>query len=143
MAFILVTTRGGRSRYGVLQKEGRDGRRHHKATPVILRWSVVFRDKRESIQHRFSAEGSGPSLLLDLSGARRAKPGRFGSLAFAMKNRHFGGERSWILAGKARKCGNNSGCLRVSRILVNKASGETVSSKHKETKHEKNCQIVP
>ena len=31
--------------------------------------------------------------------------GRFGSLAFAMKNRHFGGECSWILAGKARKCG--------------------------------------
>ena len=37
---------------------------------------------------------------------RRAKPGRFvGSLAFAMKNRHFGGECSWIPAGKARKCG--------------------------------------
>ena len=36
---------------------------------------------------------------------RRAKPGRFGSLAFAMKNRHFGGECSWILARKARKCG--------------------------------------
>ena len=36
---------------------------------------------------------------------RRAKTGRFGSLAFAMKNRHFGGECSWILAGKARKCG--------------------------------------
>ena len=36
---------------------------------------------------------------------RRAKPGRFGSLAFAMKNRHFGGECSWVLAGKARKCG--------------------------------------
>ena len=35
----------------------------------------------------------------------RAKPGRFGSLAFAMKNRHFGGENSRILAGKARKCG--------------------------------------
>ena len=35
----------------------------------------------------------------------RAKPGRFGSFAFAMKNRHFGGECSWILAGKARKCG--------------------------------------
>ena len=26
-------------------------------------------------------------------------------LAFAMKNRHFGGECPWILAGKARKCG--------------------------------------
>ena len=36
---------------------------------------------------------------------RRANPGRFGSLAFAMKNRHFGGECSWTLAGKARKCG--------------------------------------
>ena len=36
---------------------------------------------------------------------RRAKPGRFGSLAFAIKNRHFGGECSWILVGKARKCG--------------------------------------
>ena len=36
---------------------------------------------------------------------RRAKPGRFGSSAFAIKNRHFGGECSWILAGKARKCG--------------------------------------
>ena len=36
---------------------------------------------------------------------RRAKPGRFSSLAYAMKNRHFGGECSWILAGKARKCG--------------------------------------
>ena len=36
---------------------------------------------------------------------RRAKPGRFGSLAFAMKNRHFGGECSWIPAKKARKCG--------------------------------------
>ena len=34
-----------------------------------------------------------------------AKPGRFGSLAFAMKNRHFGGECSRILAGKARNCG--------------------------------------
>ena len=33
------------------------------------------------------------------------KEGRFGSLAFAMKNRHFWGENSWILAGKARKCG--------------------------------------
>ena len=31
--------------------------------------------------------------------------GRFGSSAFAMKNRHFGGECSWILAVKARKCG--------------------------------------
>ena len=38
-------------------------------------------------------------------GCRRAETGRFGSLAFAMKNRHFGGECSWILAGKARKCG--------------------------------------
>ena len=56
---------------------------------------------------------------------RRAKPGRFGSLAFAMKNRHFGGECSWILAGKARKCGR-FWCLRVSRILVNKASGDSV-----------------
>ena len=36
---------------------------------------------------------------------RRAKPGRFGSLAFALKNKHFGGECSQILAGKARKCG--------------------------------------
>ena len=35
---------------------------------------------------------------------RRAKPGRFGSLAFAMKNRHFGGECSWMRAGEARKC---------------------------------------
>ena len=35
----------------------------------------------------------------------RAKPGRFGSLAFAMKNRHIGGQCSCILAGKARKCG--------------------------------------
>ena len=36
--------------------------------------------------------------LLNFRGAdstgRRAKPGRFGSLAFALKNRHFGGERS-------------------------------------------------
>ena len=39
------------------------------------------------------------------SHCRRAKTGRFGSLAFAMKNRHFGGECSWILAGKERKCG--------------------------------------
>ena len=31
--------------------------------------------------------------------------GRFGSFAFAMKNRHFGGECSWVLVGKARKCG--------------------------------------
>ena len=38
-------------------------------------------------------------------GASRAKPGRFGSFAFAMKNRHFGGECSWVLAGKARRCG--------------------------------------
>ena len=36
---------------------------------------------------------------------RRAKPGRFGILAFALKDRHFGGECSQILAGKARKCG--------------------------------------
>ena len=33
------------------------------------------------------------------------KPGGFGSLAFAMKNGHFRGHCSWILAGKARKCG--------------------------------------
>ena len=26
-------------------------------------------------------------------------------LAFVMKNRHFGGECSWVLAGKARRCG--------------------------------------
>ena len=38
-------------------------------------------------------------------GYPRAKPGRSGSLASAIKNRHFGGERSWILAVKARKCG--------------------------------------
>ena len=36
---------------------------------------------------------------------RRAKPGRFGSFSLAMKNRHFGGECCWTLAGKARKCG--------------------------------------
>ena len=36
---------------------------------------------------------------------RRAKPGRFGSFSFAMKSRHFGGECSWTLAGKARKYG--------------------------------------
>ena len=36
---------------------------------------------------------------------RRATPGRFGSLAFAMKNRHFGRQCSWIPARKARKCG--------------------------------------
>ena len=35
----------------------------------------------------------------------RAKPGQFGSLALARKNRHLGGESSRILAGKARKCG--------------------------------------
>ena len=38
-------------------------------------------------------------------GSRRAKPGRFGSLAFAMKNTHFGRHCSWILGGKALKCG--------------------------------------
>ena len=62
---------------------------------------------------------------------RRAK---FGSLAFAMKNRHFGGECSWILAGKARKrgkfwmfaCVPNPGKLQVPG---NKA--------------QTNCQIVP
>ena len=51
-------------------------------------------------------EAQNPKNLLRLPG-RRAKTGLFffGSLAFAMKNRHFGGECSWILAGKARKCG--------------------------------------
>ena len=55
----------------------------------------------------------------------RAKPGRFGSLAFAMKNRHLGGENSRILAGKHENVAE-SGCLRVSQILVNKASGNSV-----------------
>ena len=64
---------------------------------------------------------------------RRAKPGRFGSLAFAMKNRHFGKQCSWRLAGKARKCGRFWAFACVSQILVNK----TVSSKCQETKHEK------
>ena len=44
-------------------------------------------------------------LFREVCTGGRAKPGRFGSLVFAMKNRHFGGECSWILAGKARKCG--------------------------------------
>ena len=47
------------------------------------------------------------SLIFSTGGCtgRRAKPGRFGSLVFAMKNRHLWGECSWILAGKARKYG--------------------------------------
>ena len=43
-----------------------------------------------------------------------------------MKNRHFGGERSWILAGKARKRGKFWVFACVSRILVNKVSGDSV-----------------
>ena len=55
-------------------------------------------------------EGGGDRCREDVckeegGGCRRAKPGRFGGLAFAMKNRHFGGHCSWIIAGKARKCG--------------------------------------
>ena len=40
-----------------------------------------------------------------LCAGRRAKPGRFGNLAFAMKKGNLGGQCSWIRAGKARKCG--------------------------------------
>ena len=45
------------------------------------------------------------ALALTLTFCRRAEPGRFGSLGLAKKNRHFGGVCSWMLAGKARKCG--------------------------------------
>ena len=44
----------------------------------------------------------GPKMFVGAqSTGGRAKPGQFGSLVFAM--RHFGGESSRILAGKARK----------------------------------------
>ena len=73
----------------------------------------------------------------------RAKTGRlnFGSLAFAMRNRHFGKECSWILAGKHENVAD-SGCLRVSQILVNKASGDSVLQVLGNNTR-KNCQIVP
>ena len=69
--------------------------------------------------------------------SRRARPGRCGSLALAMKNRHFGGECSWILAGKARKCGRFwvFAC-------VGKASGDSVLQVLG-NKARKNCQVVP
>ena len=56
-----------------------------------------------TLQHSFrTAEPPGVHRVKQ---GGRAKPGRFGSFSFAMKNRHFGGACSWILAGKARKCG--------------------------------------
>ena len=65
------------------------------ALVFYYRRSEFTTDSQFTIRSVFSAGGS----------CRRAKPGRFGSFLFAMKNRHFGGECSWILAGKARKCG--------------------------------------
>ena len=47
-----------------------------------------------TISNRMATSPQGPLC-------RRGKPGRFGSSASAMKSRHFGGECSWILAGKA------------------------------------------
>ena len=44
-------------------------------------------------------------LFYNVHLGRRAKPGRFGSFASALKNTHFGRECSQILAGKARKYG--------------------------------------
>ena len=87
-------------------------------------------------------QGCSYTLERDRGGVcRRAKTGRFGSLAFAMKNRHFGGECSWILAGKARKCGRFwvFACLQ---ILVNKPFGDSVLQVLG-NKARKNCQIVP
>ena len=74
---------------------------------------------------------------------RRANPGRFGSLTFVMKNRHFGGQCSCILAGKARKCGRFWVFACVSQILVNRAfCGESVLQVLG-NKARKKCQIVP
>ena len=75
-----------------------------------------------------------PLVLLDSNSSlgstvckcRRAKPGRFGSLAFAMKNRHFGGQCSWILGGKAQKCGIFWVFACVPNPGKQKASGDSV-----------------
>ena len=70
------------------------------------------------------------------------KTGRFGSLAFAMKNRHSGGESSRILAGKARTCGRFWTFVRVSQIVVNNVSADS-ALQALGNKAEKKCQIVP
>ena len=64
-----------------------------------------------------------------------------GSLEFAMKNRHFGGESSWILAGIARKWQILGVCV-CPQILVNKASGDSVLQVLGNKARTK-CQIVP
>ena len=48
-----------------------------------------------------------PSTAIQFGGVHcgRAKPGRFWQSRVSMRNWHFGGESSQILAGKARKCG--------------------------------------
>ena len=46
-----------------------------------------------------------PKSAHQLSTGGMAKPGRFGSLTFAMTSSHFGGVSSRALAGKARECG--------------------------------------
>ena len=59
------------------------------------------------------------------STGRRAKPGRFGSLAFALKIGISGESAPKYWQGKHENVADY-GCLRVSRILVNKASGDSV-----------------
>ena len=77
----------------------------------LSRWAGCFPSdffKRESGPFRHSGkrpikDGKRP-IKAKGPCRRRAKAGRFGSLAFTIENRHFGGECSCILAGKARKC---------------------------------------
>ena len=82
--------------------------------------------------------------LFPLTGraGRRAKPGRFGSLALALKNWHFGGDCSRKQTGKPDENVTDSGCLRVSRLLVNKASGDS-GLQVLGNKAQTNSQIVP
>ena len=84
--------------------------------------------KQPTLQTLIFRGGGKAYRTLEGGGSRMAKPGRFGSLAFAMKNRHFRGECSWILEGKARKRG---------KFWVFACVPNTGKHKCKETKHEK------
>ena len=70
---------------------------------ILISGSLIFKESlsKAARAHKALFAFSVTAIIV----FRRAKPGRIGSLAFAMKNRHFGGHCSWILAGKAGKCG--------------------------------------
>ena len=113
----------------------------------FVRGGMVFSCVRGPKSPKSGKEGFGVNKLLFPSSpqkgaCRRAKRGRFGSLAFAMKNRHFGGESSRILAGKARECGKfwMFACVpNPSKQSIWRQCPQSA----RETKHKKNCQIVP